>query len=113
LPLRGEGLKSEVGYQASPTTFCHSKARSAGEPAFLPGGAKKQVPRRARNDKTKMTNPSPRPKTHDLRRAPLFQLGGNEKLLRRIVVLDPQHIRLAADLAVFNIALAASRRFVD
>src|ERR1700687_3473080 len=41
-----------------------------------------------------------------------LQFRGNEKFLRRIVVLNPQHIRFTADLAVFHIALASSGRFV-
>jgi hypothetical protein len=42
----------------------------------------------------------------------LLQLRGDEECLRRIVVLNPQHIRFAADLAVFDVALPASGGFV-
>jgi hypothetical protein len=39
---------------------------------------------------------------------PSFQFRGNKEFLRRIVILDAQHTRLAADLAVFDIALPSS-----
>ena len=42
-----------------------------------------------------------------------FQFGGDEEFLRRGVVLDAKDIGLAADLAVFNVALAASGGLVD
>ena len=42
-----------------------------------------------------------------------FQFGGDEEFLRRGVVLDAKDIRFAADLAVFNVALAASGGLVD
>jgi len=42
-----------------------------------------------------------------------FQFGGDEELLRRGVVLDAQDIWLAANLAVFDIVLAASGGLVN
>ena len=42
----------------------------------------------------------------------LFEFGADQELLRRGVVLDPQDIGLAADLAVFDIGLAASSGLV-
>ena len=42
-----------------------------------------------------------------------FQFRGDKEFLRRVVVLDAQHIGLAADLAVFYVALSASGRLVD
>jgi hypothetical protein len=41
-----------------------------------------------------------------------FQFGGDKEFLRRVVVLDVKNIRLAAYLAVFDVILAASGRFV-
>jgi len=41
-----------------------------------------------------------------------FELRGNEKFLRGIVVLDPQHVRFAAYLAIFHIALPVPGRFI-
>jgi len=42
-----------------------------------------------------------------------FQRRGDEKLLQRSIVFNAQHIRLAADLAVFDIVLPPSCGFVD
>ena len=42
----------------------------------------------------------------------LLQRRRNEKLLRGEVILNPQHIRFTTNLAIFNIALPASRGFV-
>jgi len=42
-----------------------------------------------------------------------FQFGGDEELLRRGVVLDAQDIRLAANLAVFDVVLAASGGLIN
>src|SRR5271165_5683371 len=42
-----------------------------------------------------------------------LQFGGNKEFLRRRVVFDAQDVRLAADLAVFDVALAASSGFVN
>lgn len=42
-----------------------------------------------------------------------LQFRADGKLLRRRIVLDTQHIRLAADLTVFNVTLTASRELVD
>jgi hypothetical protein len=41
-----------------------------------------------------------------------LQRGGNEEFLHLSIVLNPQHIRLAADLAVFHIALPAACGFI-
>ena len=41
-----------------------------------------------------------------------LQFSGNEKFLRRVVVVNAQNIRLAADLAVFDVGLFASGRFI-
>jgi hypothetical protein len=41
-----------------------------------------------------------------------FQFSGNEEFLRRVVVLDAKHIRLAANLTFFDVTLAASRGLV-
>jgi hypothetical protein len=43
----------------------------------------------------------------------LLQFGRVEELAGRVVVIDVQHIRFAADLAVFHVALSASGGFVD
>src|ERR1700722_13318327 len=43
----------------------------------------------------------------------LFQLSRDEEFLRRRVVLHAQYVRLAADLAVFNVTLAAPSGFID
>ena len=43
----------------------------------------------------------------------LFEFRCDEELGGGIVVLDSQNIRLAADLAIFNVALAATGGFVD
>lgn len=43
----------------------------------------------------------------------LLQFGLDEEFLRRSVVLDAQDIRLAADLAIFHVALPAPSRLVD
>jgi hypothetical protein len=37
-----------------------------------------------------------------------LKFGGDEKLLRRVVVFDVENIRLTADLAVFHVNLAAA-----
>ena len=42
-----------------------------------------------------------------------FQFGRDEEFLRGIVVFDAQHVRFAADLAVFYVALTAASGFVD
>jgi hypothetical protein len=41
-----------------------------------------------------------------------LQRGRDEEFLRGSVILNPQYIRLATDLAVFDIALPAPRRLV-
>src|SRR5258708_36906718 len=41
-----------------------------------------------------------------------LQIGCDEEFLRRRVILNAQHIGLAAHLAVFNVALLASRGFI-
>src|SRR5580698_3383426 len=43
----------------------------------------------------------------------LLQFRRDEKLLRRKIVLNAQHIRLAAHLAVFHIALPPPRRLIN
>jgi hypothetical protein len=43
----------------------------------------------------------------------LFQFGCDEELLPRRVVLHAQHVRLAANLAVFDVALPPSRGLID
>jgi hypothetical protein len=43
----------------------------------------------------------------------LFQFGADRKFLRRRIILNPQHIRFAADLAIFDIALPPSRKLID
>lgn len=43
----------------------------------------------------------------------LFQFGADQELLRRRIVLDAQNVRLAADLAVFDVALPLPGRLVD
>jgi len=48
-----------------------------------------------------------------LRSGRLFNFGGDKEFLRQRVVLDLQNIRLAADLAVFYVLLAASGGLVD
>lgn len=42
-----------------------------------------------------------------------FQLGCDEELLRGIVVFDSEYVRFAADLAVFDVGLAASGGLVN
>ena len=42
-----------------------------------------------------------------------LQLRGDQEFLRRVVVLHAQNVRLAADLAIFDIALVASGGLVD
>jgi hypothetical protein len=42
-----------------------------------------------------------------------FRLGGNEELGGGVVVLDPEQVLLAANLAVFDVTLASSRGLVD
>lgn len=46
-------------------------------------------------------------------RIELFQFSGDEEFSRGCVILDAKHIGIAADLAVFYIALGTSGRFVD
>ena len=41
-----------------------------------------------------------------------LQFRGDEEFLRRVVVLDVKNIRLAADLAVFDVVLAATRGLI-
>jgi len=41
-----------------------------------------------------------------------LQFSSDEEFLRRRVVLDTKYIGLAADLAIFDLALAASRRLI-
>jgi hypothetical protein len=41
-----------------------------------------------------------------------LQFRSNKKFLRRVVEVNAQHIRLAAHLAILDVALAASGRFV-
>jgi hypothetical protein len=50
----------------------------------------------------------PRSEIRDPRSAFSFQFSGDEKFLRGVVVLDAKDIGLAANLAIFDVALAAS-----
>src|SRR5690242_2902483 len=44
---------------------------------------------------------------------PSFQFCRNKEFLRRVVILHAQHIRLAANLAVFHVTLPPPCGFVD
>jgi hypothetical protein len=48
-----------------------------------------------------------------LANSPSLPLCRDEELIRRDVILHAEHVRLAADLAVFHVPLPASRGFVD